>query len=334
MLVAEPVRSLAAALPPTDVDYRKVRAIPAKRRAEVAEAYNGLPDRSPEAKAAYDALRTEIEEQFRMLTQDLGVEVQFVDEDPYQDAVEMMDDIENNGVLKVLRTATTGSHPYWPDEVNDMFRAVHDAFGHAATGRGFDRHGEEAAYQAHRSMVKDALARLALATETRGQNSWLIENGSFPTQKMALLDEELTKQAGALGQMPRMVTVAEPDPQKDVEFDVAATADQDNAFESTRCHHVSGGRRLEATDYQVDTDDLFSSLGDDPRLSPETRQKLYILAASGASSLEGSGFDEDNRRIVAHFKRTRRGVSKLGKNKVADIPTSAVEALPDSFGGR
>lgn len=334
MLVADPVRSLAEALPKTGTDYKKVKAVPAEKRAAIAEAYNGLPDRSPEAKAAYDALQTAIEEHFRMLTEDLGVDVQFVDEDPYADAIEMMDDIENNGVLKVLRTSATGSHPYWSDQTNDMFRAVHDAFGHAATGRGFDRHGEEAAYQAHRSMVEDGLARLALATETRGQNSWLIENGSFPDQKMALLSEELAKQAAGLPQMPMMASVPEVDPQAAVQYEVPATADQDNAFETTRCHHVSGGRRVPPMDAETDRSSLYSSLGEDVRLSPETRQKLYEFAALGAQSLDGSGFDESNPRIVAQFKKAKRAVAKVGKGVVADIPVSAVESIPDSFADR
>jgi hypothetical protein len=332
MLVAEPVESLADALPKTGIDYRKVKAVPAEKRAAIAKAYNGLPDRSPEAKAAYDALEAEIREQFRMLTDDLGVEVQFVDEDPYADAVEMMDDVENNGVLKVLKSSATGGHPYWSDETNDMFRAVHDAFGHAATGRGFDRHGEEAAYQAHRSMVKDALARLALATETRGQNSWLIENGEFPEQKMALLDEELAKQAGGLPQMPMMAAVPDVDPQQEAQYDVPATADQDNAFESTRCHHVSGGRRVAATDAETDRSSLYSSLGEDVRLSPESRQRLYEFAARGGQTLEGSGFDESNPKIAAYFKRAKKSVKKIGKGIVADIPTSAVESVPDTIG--
>jgi hypothetical protein len=330
-MTAEPVRSLATALPDAGIDFAKVKAVSAERRAEIAEAYNGLPDKSPEAKEAYDALQAEIEEQFKMLTEDLGIKVEFVAEDPYADGLEMMDDIENNGVLKVLKTESTGSHPYWSDEVNDMFRAVHDAFGHAATGRGFDRHGEEAAYQAHRSMVKNALAQLALATETRGQNAVLIEGGEFPTQKMALLDEMFTKQA-ALPPMPRMTIPPDPPIQTGMIDSVPATADQDNVYESTRCHHVSGGRRLKAQDEVVAFDGLYSDLGEDVRLSPETRQKIYIVAASGAESLEDSGLDPDNKKIASYFKSIRRGIRSLGKNDMAAIPNSAVESFPDSVG--
>lgn len=55
---------------------------------------------------------------------------------------------------------------------NDLFRAVHDAFGHGLEGAGFRERGEENAWQAHsRLFTGSALA--AITSETRGQNSWL-----------------------------------------------------------------------------------------------------------------------------------------------------------------
>ena len=55
---------------------------------------------------------------------------------------------------------------------NDLFRAVHDAFGHGLEGAGFRARGEENAWQAHaRLFTGPALG--ALTSETRGQNSWL-----------------------------------------------------------------------------------------------------------------------------------------------------------------
>ncbi len=92
-----------------------------------------------------------------------------VDEDPYPDVESMVDDVRQRR-LKVWASAATGNpHPYLSDGENDMFRAVHDVFGHAASGRGFDPHGEEAAWLKHSTMYSP-LARRALTTETRGQN--------------------------------------------------------------------------------------------------------------------------------------------------------------------
>jgi hypothetical protein len=68
---------------------------------------------------------------------------------------------------------------------------VHDGFGHLASGRGFDRHGEDAAWDAH-SQMYSPLARLAMTTETRGQTStfiWYHRGRRFPDQKVLLLPE-------------------------------------------------------------------------------------------------------------------------------------------------
>lgn len=197
-----------------------------------ADAYKALPefDDSPETRAAYDALIAEVNDQYRLLTEELGYTVEVVSEDPYPDVKALHADLAENKRIKVLATASTPpGHAYMTDEENDRFRAVHDAFGHAGTGRGFDRHGEEAAYQAHANMFSP-LARFALATETRGQNAVLIQSveltgeGVFPPQKLALLPEEFTK-AAAL------------DPTDDF-----ADPDIDNATHLDGIHHRTGGR--------------------------------------------------------------------------------------------
>jgi hypothetical protein len=82
---------------------------------------------------------------------------------------------------------------------NDLFRAVHDAFGHGLEGAGFRARGEENAWQAHvRLFTGDAVK--AITSETRGQNSWLnygpygernrnasLENTIFADQKTGLM---------------------------------------------------------------------------------------------------------------------------------------------------
>lgn len=82
---------------------------------------------------------------------------------------------------------------------NDLFRAVHDAFGHGLEGAGFRAQGEENAWQAHaRLFTGSALG--AITSETRGQNSWLnygphgesnraakVEETKFADQKTGLM---------------------------------------------------------------------------------------------------------------------------------------------------
>jgi len=55
---------------------------------------------------------------------------------------------------------------------NDLFRAVHDVFGHAKHGVGFRAAGEENAFQSHARMYSPE-ALPAATSETRGQNSWV-----------------------------------------------------------------------------------------------------------------------------------------------------------------
>lgn len=173
----------------TRVDFRKVVA-DRERAGRIADAYDELPVDDVKAHEAYDQLAAELDEQFDYLTKELGVDIEFVDGDPYESSFEMMDDIENNNRLKVFRTSSTEPHPYLSNEQNDKFRAVHDYFGHAATGRGFAQDGEEAAWVSHSLMFSEK-ARSALTTETRGQNSWYnTRKQGFAKQKVALLPKE------------------------------------------------------------------------------------------------------------------------------------------------
>jgi len=84
---------------------------------------------------------------------------------------------------------------------NDLFRAVHDAFGHGLEGSGFRARGEENAWQAHVRLFTGSAVG-AITSETRGQNSWLnfgpngeanqtakVEDTVFADQKTGLMPE-------------------------------------------------------------------------------------------------------------------------------------------------
>ncbi|GAB3795577.1 hypothetical protein [Micromonospora zhanjiangensis] len=163
----------------------------------IAAAYLAGPAADTAAEPAYRAFRAETAAQFEFLTRSrgrggLGIEVLVQAEDPYPDAAAMTSDLRDFGLLRVYGTAGCGNpHPYLSNDDNDMFRAVHDAFGHAATGRGFDRHGEEAAWLKHATMYSP-LARQAMTTETRGQTCvffYYFKGERFPRQKMFVLPE-------------------------------------------------------------------------------------------------------------------------------------------------
>lgn len=166
------------------------------RQMAIADAYDRLPEYDRRAEGSYRAMARDTEDQYQFLTGKLGIRMITQADDPYPNVQAMVADVANNKTLRVMSTATTGGHPYFSNEVNDKFRFVHDAFGHAATGRGFDRHGEEAAWMSHVRMYSPE-ARAAMTSETRGQNASLIKNGEFPPQKVAVLPDEFHKGAYA-----------------------------------------------------------------------------------------------------------------------------------------
>jgi len=186
--------------------YARVRLDPAVGAA-IADAYLAAPVREERAYAAYAAFCRETVQQYHFMVGrpeygGLGVSVRIVDEDPYPDVESMIDDVRHRR-LRVWATAASGNpHPYLSDAENDMFRAVHDVFGHAASGRGFDRHGEEAAWLKHSTMYSPLAAR-ALATETRGQTCARIfryDGHRFPEQKAVLLPRSFSD--------PRLVSLS------------------------------------------------------------------------------------------------------------------------------
>ena len=138
---------------------------------EIAKIYEETPDMSDDldVQAAYKALVPEIERQFAILP----VQVEPYDSstgEPYKSSQEMMDDVLENNHLWVFSGGE--DHSFFTREQNFKFRSVHDYFGHAQHGYAFGPRGEENAWIEHSKMFSP-LARAAMTTETRGQNSWV-----------------------------------------------------------------------------------------------------------------------------------------------------------------
>jgi hypothetical protein len=172
----------------SEEDWDAIRANP-DLRGRMFDAYNALPSYDKGAEKAYRDLAKEVEQQFDHMVKS-GLKVEFVNYDPYKTANEMRADVES-GSIRVMQTAVTGAHPFFTNEQNDKFRAVHDVFGHASTGRGFDRHGERSAYISHKEMFRSPDAVRALASETEGQNAVATLTGKFGEQKVALMPDDL-----------------------------------------------------------------------------------------------------------------------------------------------
>lgn len=171
-----------------------------ERGARIAQAYEEMPHApgNPAVRRSYDALAQETLDQYRALKEQ-GFEPRFnkPGEDPYAASPAMgfpemrdkrtlsvfptvegygdlapsftKDEITNNPMLKGSGERVGGEKA----TINDLFRGVHDAFGHYAYGNPFFRApGEERAWMLHSGMYSPE-ARGAMTTELRGQNNWL-----------------------------------------------------------------------------------------------------------------------------------------------------------------
>lgn len=179
-----------------DRDYSQVVAHPSVTQ-RVGQAYGRMASFNAAALPAYHAMREETLRQYDHLTRPrsrggLGMDIEVTPDDPYGSGGlntiynEFKNDVVHNDRMKVYSTASSGGHPVFDNDTNDAFRAVHDIYGHLGSGRGIDRHGEEAAFQKHSRMFS-TLARQAMASETRGQNSAYMVEGGFPEQKVNVL---------------------------------------------------------------------------------------------------------------------------------------------------
>jgi hypothetical protein len=195
----------------------------------ISDAYDVMENdpTNPDVLRAYNELIDQTTAQYKAL-EDAGYSFYFFDDttDPYDgNPTNAMRDLRKNKRMGVYSTAAgygpdddfnildnpmlrdTGmkwpfGSPNGPKETvyaNDLFRAVHDAFGHGLEGSGFRGRGEENAWQAHvRLFTGDAVK--ALTSETRGQNSWLnygpygkenstakLKDTAFAKQKVGLM---------------------------------------------------------------------------------------------------------------------------------------------------
>jgi len=158
-----------------------LRPDPVKSQA-AAKAYEALPHtpHDPLVAAAYDALKREIKAQHaHLIKHGVKIEPWTRPGQPYANSDAMRADVAT-GHLYFFPTGAEmdESHPLAERDAetghryNDLFRAVHDYFGHAVHPHQFGPTGEIRAWHEHGKMFSP-LARLALTTETHGQNSWV-----------------------------------------------------------------------------------------------------------------------------------------------------------------
>ncbi len=230
--------------------YYGSRGLDEARAKRLAQAFIDMKHNpnDPEVKASYEALAKETLDQYQAFL-DAGYTIEINNEEPYASSQDMIEDLRNNKRIKIFSTESGfGSKKITKKQrqdnpllaktdfkdvngkpllVNDVFRAIHDFFGHAELGNSFGPKGEENAWNIHARMFSP-LARRAMTTETRGQNSFvnfsgvnekiekdrdearklreagdiegakklvdkIYEEGSFAEQKIGLLPEEFSQ---------------------------------------------------------------------------------------------------------------------------------------------
>ena len=164
---------------------------------KVGMAYDSMKHEpfNPLVRKAYEAMAKETLEQYQAII-DAGykAEMHYEQEEPYANSRDAIKDIRENKRLRVLATDLNFGDRTVKDSdikenpllalsvykdvngrqmrVNDVFRFVHDFFGHSERGNGFGPIGEENAWDVHARMYSP-LARRAMTSGTRGQNSWV-----------------------------------------------------------------------------------------------------------------------------------------------------------------
>ena len=168
-------------------------AVDVKRAEKIAKEYAAMKHdpNDPKTKKAYKALAEETQDQYERLLK-AGYKFDFIrGADPYGNPRNAINDLVMNKRMSVFPTesgfgssaADISGNPLLARSdlqiandpsttYNDLFRAVHDVFGHAKHGVGFRARGEENAFQSHARMYSPE-ALPAAASETRGQNSWV-----------------------------------------------------------------------------------------------------------------------------------------------------------------
>jgi len=237
----------------------------------MAKVYEGLVSdpHHPDVKAAYRQMAQEVRQQHDFLKEH-GYAPEYMTDDPYPHSAAMMKDLADRKRIKVFKTGPGQSHPLLTDEENDMFRYVHDVFGYGMHGHQFGPRGEDNAYRDHASMFSP-LARRVMATETRGQNSYVnagphshlpVTERPFAEQKAALWPEHLM---GEYHEMPVKVKLARPLRPADPSL---------LPFEAEDLHGMTTAQRR-AIDRHVNR-----ALADKPGLLP-THKEVHALALAG-----------------------------------------------------
>jgi hypothetical protein len=140
--------------------------------------FMGAPTASADAvRRSYRVLEGETSQLFELVRRRLGVRVAYLrtPSDPYESAAELCAELRERATMTL---ACDERHPLLGDRF-DQLRVVHDVFGHAALGVGFDLQSEFATWLQCRTLFS-AAARPAAFCELVGAVTAYITTGEKP----------------------------------------------------------------------------------------------------------------------------------------------------------
>ena len=152
--------------------------------------------------ASYAALERETARLGHVIRHVLGVRVHYTrgTDDPYLTAADLCTDLRRHGTMRLRTIACDDPHPVLGGEqggIVDQLRIVHDVFGHAALGLGFDLQAEYATWLQCRALFS-AEARPAAFCELVGAVTAYVMTGDKPPLRAALPPAALSVQLGGL----------------------------------------------------------------------------------------------------------------------------------------
>jgi hypothetical protein len=328
-----------------------ITSIDTENSRDIADVYESLEDspNDPKVQEAYSLMADETAAQHQeIINAGYEVEIWNGEGEPYANAQEMIDDVRDNKHMWIYSTEAGFGDTAITEEqrqqnkllqdsgfkdkngdtllYNDLFRFVHDFFGHTERGNGFGPVGEENAWDVH-SRMYTPLARRAMTTETRGQNSWvnfgpqmrndkgeLIKKGeegylipkerAFAPQKMALMPEKysdmLAEKQGDIDNSEQ--TKTQKDPKKSLEktkkdFEQSEQALRDRVKKPTIRQKLRILRE-KIFDRQTRVKDLLKGVGN----KEATKAKNLLVTKAGATGFANFRFKKADDKIYKGLK--------------------------------
>jgi len=185
------VNLCARETPPSPHGLRTTGFLTPELAEAIAEWFVGEPEPLTEdVRRAYATLELETERLYEIARGILGVRVEYVrtEGDPYTSAFELCAELRDRGSM--MAAICDEPHPLLSGTSVDHLRVVHDVFGHAALGLGFDLQSEFATWLQCRTLFSET-ARPAAFTELVGAVTALVVTGSKPGLRAKLPPDRL-----------------------------------------------------------------------------------------------------------------------------------------------